>query len=491
MRLLPFVVVLWACDAGPALQRERVERAPVPGLGEVLDATTAEPSETSAPETTPEVDVAPEADPDTTATDSLDTPDPDTAADTVTTPDTTPTDTTADTTPETEVVTPAAGTPDDPIVVGRFPFVVDDTTATSTSSALDRYTCAAATDESGPERVYRMQLAATGTFVAELAEAAGVDVDIHVLSTDPANASPTSVSCVARANTRLVTELDAGTYWVVIDTFVATAGPKPGSYRLALEHIVLDAWQVVDVAPGIVWKQKVYANYAGGRQTINTVDVDLNHPDVVVRPHGGSGCIRPSRVGPAEGAVVAINGGFFDTGPGTCPPLDLIKIDGELVSMNRLTGAAQRSVGVDETGAPLIAWVDANRDWPAAYSAIGSYPSLVTDGAILIEPDKNTDFFDGRHPRTALALTSDDHLLLVTVDGRGPNGVGMTLAQLAQHLLNLGAVHGVNLDGGGSTAMWVAGQSLNGVVNYPSDGDGITHTGERGVSDLLLIFSEP
>ena len=140
MRLLPFVVVLWACDAGPALQRERVERAPVPGLGEVLDATTAEPSETSAPETTPEVDVAPEADPDTTATDSLDTPDPDTAADTVTTPDTTPTDTTADTTPETEVVTPAAGTPDDPIVVGRFPFVVDDTTATSTSSALDRYT---------------------------------------------------------------------------------------------------------------------------------------------------------------------------------------------------------------------------------------------------------------------------------------------------------------------------------------------------------------
>ena len=39
--------------------------------------------------------------------------------------------------------------------------------------------------------------------------------------------------------------------------------------------------------------------------------------------------------------------------------------------------------------------------------------------------------------------------------------------------------------------MWVAGQSLNGVVNYPSDGDGITHTGERGVSDLLLIFSEP
>ena len=67
----------------------------------------------------------------------------------------------------------------------------------------------------------------------------------------------------------------------------------------------------------------------------------------------------------------------------------------------------------------------------------------------------------------------------------------MTLAQLAQHLVNLGAVQGVNLDGGGSTAMWIADQSLTGVVNFPSDGDGITHTGERAVSDLMLVFSTP
>src|SRR5690606_15597327 len=129
----------------------------------------------------------------------------------------------------------------------------------------------------------------------------------------------------------------------VVDTYVASSGPRPGPFRLALEHTVLDAWLIVPVAPGVVWRQKVYADYAGGRQTINVLDVDLAHPAVSIRPHGGDGCIRPSRVGPAEGAVAAINAGFFDTGPGTCPPLDLIKIEGELVATNRLTGSAQRS----------------------------------------------------------------------------------------------------------------------------------------------------
>ena len=445
-------LLLGACDGGVVHDRQQVERAPVAGHGESLvDVSDSAPDSAPAP------------------------------------------DSAEDTTPDTDVVTPEPiGSAADPIRVSHFPFVVPGDTASSPSDALDRYTCAATTDESAPERVYRLDLGAAGTLIAEVDEADGVDVDLHLLATDPALAAatnPTSVPCLARANARLMSDVTPGTYWLVVDTYVAASGPKPGSYRLAVEHIILDSWQTVAVAPGIVWKQKVYSNYAGGRQTINTLAIDLTNPTVSIRPHGGDGCIRPSRTAPLEGALAAINAGFFDTGPGRCPPLDLIKIEGEVVSYNRLTGAPQRSVGVAADGTPIIAWVDANKDWPAAWSAIGSYPSLVNDGVIAISPDKDSDFFDGRHPRTALGLTSDQQMLLVTVDGRGPAGLGMTLAQLAQHLLNLGAVQGVNLDGGGSTAMWIANQSLTGVVNFPSDGDGITHTGERAVSDLLLVFS--
>jgi exopolysaccharide biosynthesis protein len=68
---------------------------------------------------------------------------------------------------------------------------------------------------------------------------------------------------------------------------------------------------------------------------------------------------------------------------------------------------------------------------------------------------------------------------MVTVDGRQPNvSVGMSLNELAEMLLEFGAVEAMNLDGGGSTAMFVKDK----VVNQTSD-----KTGERPVSDAILV----
>jgi hypothetical protein len=482
------LLTLVACDEPGEVVRRRADRLPVPGSAEVVGAHDGSvASDDTGDGALPDAVVASEVSPADAAPADSAAPPETLAPETSEVPDTTP----VDDTPADEVTPAPTGGLADPIVVERFPFVTGDSTATSTSDALQRYDCASGTDESGPERVYRFDVDAAGELVAEVAEADGVDVDLHLLAADPAEAPPSAVPCRARANTRLVLDLAPGRYWLVVDTYVAAGGAAPGDYRLALEHTVLDVWQTTPVAPGIVWRKKVYSQLAGGRQTINTLDVDASVPSVSIRPHGGDGCIRPSRAAEAEGAVAAINAGFFDTTPGTCPPLDLLKIEGELVSTNHLTGAAQRSVGVDPGGRPIIAWVEARSDWPEAWSAVGSYPSLVTDGHIAVEPDKDTDFFDGRHPRSALGITPSGHLLFVTVDGRTAAGRGMTLGQLAQHLLDLGATQGVNLDGGGSTAMWIEGQSLNGIVSYPSDNGAADHLGERAVSDVLLVFSSP
>jgi exopolysaccharide biosynthesis protein len=58
----------------------------------------------------------------------------------------------------------------------------------------------------------------------------------------------------------------------------------------------------------------------------------------------------------------------------------------------------------------------------------------------------------------------------------------MSLYVLADLLLEFNAVEALNLDGGGSTTMFVQGK----VVNKPSD-----QTGERPVSDAILVFSKP
>ncbi|NLH76279.1 MAG: phosphodiester glycosidase family protein, partial [Acidobacteria bacterium] len=81
--------------------------------------------------------------------------------------------------------------------------------------------------------------------------------------------------------------------------------------------------------------------------------------------------------------------------------------------------------------------------------------------------------------RTAVGVRADGRLLLVTVDGRQPeHSVGMSIAELAALIGELGAVEALNMDGGGSTTMVVGGR----VVNGPSD-----LTGERPVGDALLL----
>jgi len=58
---------------------------------------------------------------------------------------------------------------------------------------------------------------------------------------------------------------------------------------------------------------------------------------------------------------------------------------------------------------------------------------------------------------------------------------------LAEFLLLLRCKNATNLDGGGSTTMWIKGKPFNGVVNMPSDNRKFDHEVERAVSDILII----
>jgi len=125
-------------------------------------------------------------------------------------------------------------------------------------------------------------------------------------------------------------------------------------------------------------------------------------------------------------------------------------------------------------------------DWMRAFSILGGGPQLVKDGKVYItnlQEKITAAFVNDGHPRTAIAKLASGKLLLVTVDGRQPGeSIGMSLPALADLLLELGAVEAMNLDGGGSTTMVIHNQ----IVNKPSD-----QTGERPVSDAILVFPKP
>jgi len=97
--------------------------------------------------------------------------------------------------------------------------------------------------------------------------------------------------------------------------------------------------------------------------------------------------------------------------------------------------------------------------------AVGGGPRLLKAGKIEIsgqEENFQNDILNGRAPRTAVALTKDNHLLLLTIDGRQSDlSVGMSLEELAQTLKDLGAVEAINLDGGGSARMVIRGFTMS------------------------------
>jgi hypothetical protein len=122
-------------------------------------------------------------------------------------------------------------------------------------------------------------------------------------------------------------------------------------------------------------------------------------------------------------------------------------------------------------------------NWPhfRLEDAVAGVPQLIKNGKIDItwEQEQTTKaFVETRHPRTAVAKLKDGKFLMITVDGRTESSGGIGLQDLADYLLSLGAVDAMNLDGGGSTTMFVDGK----VVNHPSDKEG-----ERKVSDAILV----
>lgn len=102
----------------------------------------------------------------------------------------------------------------------------------------------------------------------------------------------------------------------------------------------------------------------------------------------------------------------------------------------------------------------------AAKTAIGGGPLLIDGGKFMdtyVEELFNGPSGigpDGNHPRTAMGVTSDNKMILFVCEGRGmTEGVpGLTTADVANVLLDLGCVEAINLDGGGSSCMLVNGK---------------------------------
>ncbi len=385
---------------------------------------------------------------------------------------------------------PGSGTFDDPVVVDAFPYVIADTTDGAPSDVVDSYSCSPGTDESGPERVFAFTLAAPAKVTAWVqGDDGSVDIDVHLLDTADV-AGGVATACVARANVIAEAEMTAGEHFLVVDSFSGEA--QAGPFVLHLEAIG-DFWIERPLAEGVTWRARRFGDM-NGSQIVHELLVDTLLPEVEIRAIASSGCQTVGTLGEAAGAVAGVNGGYFGSG---CAPVSLLKASGSLLGTN---GFDRGAFGLTTEMAPMVEVVASGQDWPAAHEAHGGGPTLVVAGvayagaAAWAVEGFTSGGFNGDNPRTFAGFDVDGVSHLGTVDGRRSNAAGMSLDELAAFVASaeIGLSEAVNLDGGGSTTMWIAGATPNGVVNYPSDDQNqevATHPGSRANSGGFFVFA--
>lgn len=133
-------------------------------------------------------------------------------------------------------------------------------------------------------------------------------------------------------------------------------------------------------------------------------------------------------------------------------------------------------------------------DWEPYY-AISCGPMVVYDGKVSADNTMVDDthyytnyecwsesgVYSSRPDRTAVGIMEDGRIVLFICDGRITESTGATMTELGCIMKEIGCRYAMNLDGGGSTGMWVNGA---GMINH------LDGTSWRAVKSTLGFFTK-
>lgn len=244
-----------------------------------------------------------------------------------------------------------------------------------------------------------------------------------------------------------------------------------------------------ELAPGVKEKHYSFEGKDGKKIESFVVDVDVHNPSVSIEagtPNDGTAYgLQPVRKqaeaanGDNHKVVAAVNADFYNMATGE--PNGIVYKDGQAVKSQN---GNWRFFGMTKSGEAVIGSAteyDAMKD--QLQEALGGNAILVKSGQIYQTPQTGAD----KEPRTAVGIKADGDVFFVVIDGRQePYSTGISMPDLAQLMIDLGAVDALNLDGGGSSTFLT--RELGGdqfeLDNKPSD------RSERSVANSWLIVTK-
>lgn len=224
----------------------------------------------------------------------------------------------------------------------------------------------------------------------------------------------------------------------------------------------------------IAASKTIYKKVYAFNNWCNILIVDPDKIKITLTPFDGLRTV--SSIADEYSADFAVNGGDFDVNGAV----------GLLVSNGNKQSLTQDSQPFFNSSKLNFCGIYPAKNENIAYNAVAGKRYIVVNGKVS---ENTSDAWYAKHPRTLVGIKDTGKVVFVVVDGRQVNseGVysdGITLFEAAQLMIDEGCVSAIDLDGGGSSAMYI--KDLGGIVNYPIE-DGIIGK-ERYVGDHVLMF---
>ena len=276
-------------------------------------------------------------------------------------------------------------------------------------------------------------------------------------------------------------------------------------------------WTITDLGKGA---QAMYAQAPMffSSQSICAIKYPASEYKTEILHRPGKKAGKPSEIGKEVKAKMAVNACFFhvkqlypsvyfrvgDNQYGVTDPTETYRVDG-VVGFKDKEGKEMCIEYSNDTQ-----YEEVTKGW---YTALASGPMLVKNGEIVVPKLMGDDadgdnveamnaeqksgakirthyssaqFYDRRHPRAAVGKDDEGNIYYVVIDGRFKGkGDGASIYETAYICHMLGMTEAINLDGGGSSAIW---SEVTGTFNHPYDNKKWDNEGERVVPNLIVAY---
>ena len=276
-------------------------------------------------------------------------------------------------------------------------------------------------------------------------------------------------------------------------------------------------WTITDLGKGAV-AMYAQAPMFFSSQSICCIKYPASEYKTEILHRPGKTAGKPSEIGKEVKAKLAVNACFFHVKElipsvyfrvgenvyGVTDPAETYRVDG-VVGFKDKEG---KEMCIEYSN--ISQYEEVTKDW---HTALASGPMLVKDGKIVVPKLMGDDadgdnvdamnaemktgskirthyssaqFYDRRHPRAAVGFDDEGNIYYVVIDGRFKGkGDGASIYETAYICNMLGMTEAINLDGGGSSAIW---SEVTGTFNHPYDNKKWDNEGERVVPNLIVAY---